>query len=211
VSVNYLVFDILNLDGQSLLRRGYDERRVLLEQTVTPDARSAVQVPAAFAGDFEAAYAASARLGLEGVMAKKHDSTYTAGKRSRSWIKVKHHLTQEVVIGGWRPGAGRRADGVGSLLLGVPEKGGLRYVGRVGTGFSDADLTSMGVRFEKLARKTSPFMEVPRDVERDARWLKPELVGEVEFAEWTGTGILRQPSWRGWRTDKSAADVVRES
>ncbi|MCU1477231.1 MAG: ATP-dependent ligase [Subtercola sp.] len=211
VGVHYLVFDILNLDGQSLVRRAYDERRALLEETVTSDARSAVQVPAAFAGDFEAAFAASAHLGLEGVMAKKHDSTYTAGKRSRSWIKIKHHLTQEVVIGGWRPGSGRRADGVGSLLLGVPENGGLRYVGRVGTGFSDADLTRMVARFAKLARKTSPFTEVPRDVERDARWLKPELVGEVEFAEWTESAHLRQASWRGWRTDKSATDVVRES
>ncbi|GGF26549.1 ATP-dependent DNA ligase [Subtercola lobariae] len=211
VAVHYLAFDILSLDGQSLLRHSYDERRVLLEETVRPDARSVVQVPAAFAGDFEAAFAASKTLGLEGVMAKKHESTYTAGRRSRSWIKIKHHLSQEVVIGGWRPGAGRRADGVGSLLLGVPENDGLRYVGRVGTGFSDAELSRMDARFEKLGRKTSPFIDVPRDVARDARWLTPELVGEVEFAEWTASNHLRQPSWRGWRTDKAVTDVVRES
>ena len=211
VGVHYLVFDVLNLDGHSLLRTSYDERRVTLEEAVRPDARSLVQVPAAFAGDFAAAFAASKSLGLEGVMAKKHESTYTAGRRSKSWIKVKHHLTQEVVIGGWRPGNGRRAEGVGSLLLGIPDDGGLRYVGRVGTGFSDAELDRLKTRVAALERKTSPFVEVPRDVAADAHWLKPELVGEVEFAEWTGSEHLRQPSWRGWRTDKSPSDVKRES
>ncbi|UFS59949.1 ATP-dependent DNA ligase [Subtercola endophyticus] len=211
VGVHYLVFDVLNLDGRSLLRQTYDDRRMALEETVKPDARSLVQVPAAFAGDFAAAFAASKSLGLEGVMAKKHESTYTAGRRSKSWIKVKHHLTQEVVIGGWRPGNGRRAEGVGSLLLGIPDDGGLRYVGRVGTGFSDADLDRLKQRVATLARTTSPFSDVPRDVAADANWLSPELVGEVEFAEWTGSDHLRQPSWRGWRTDKSPSDVKRES
>ncbi|MEF2975679.1 ATP-dependent DNA ligase [Subtercola sp. YIM 133946] len=211
VAVHYLVFDILNLDGQSMLRRSYDDRRVSLEQTVAPNARSLVQVPAAFDGDFAAAFAASKSLALEGVMAKKHESTYTAGRRSRSWIKVKHSSTQEVVIGGWRPGAGRRAGGVGSLLLGIPTDGGLEYVGRVGTGFSDRELDRMAAQFATMKRTTSPFAETPREVAADAHYITPSLVGEVEFAEWTASGHLRQPTWRGWRPDKSAADVVRES
>ncbi|RFA20355.1 ATP-dependent DNA ligase [Subtercola boreus] len=211
VSVHYLVFDQLHLDGSSLLGKSYDDRRTSLEASVTPDARSRVQVPQVFDGDFESAFESSRKLGLEGVMAKKHDSTYGVGRRSRSWIKIKHHLAQEVVVGGWRPGNGRRADSIGSLLLGIPDGDGLRYVGRVGTGFSDADLRRLSTTVKKLGRTSSPFTDAPREVAADAHWIEPTLVGEVEFAEWTAADHLRQPSWRGWRADKSPADVVRES
>jgi bifunctional non-homologous end joining protein LigD len=137
------------------------------------------------------------------------------GRRSRSWIKIKHHSTQEVVIGGWKPGNGRRAGGVGSLLMGVPSTEGLRYVGKVGTGFQDKDLDDMAERFTAIASSRSPFSAVQTDGvpsvdARDAHWLRPVLVGEVEFAEWTSTGRLRQPSWRGWRPDKSPDQVVPE-
>jgi bifunctional non-homologous end joining protein LigD len=191
------------------MKREYTERRELLENTVR--STGAIQVPPAFEGNIAAAMTTSRQLGLEGVMAKRRESTYSSGRRVRSWLKVKHHLTQEVVIGAWKPGAGNRSHRVGSLLMGIPEGDGLRYVGRVGTGFTDRDLEAMGTRFRRLERKTNPFNELPAADARDAHYLAPTLVGEVEFAEWTPTGKLRQPSWRGWRTDKEPGEVVAES
>jgi bifunctional non-homologous end joining protein LigD len=208
VPVHYMVFDIVSRGARSLVDEPYTERRAILEKTVRSS--GAVQVPAAFDGDLAAAMAASKNLGLEGVVAKRRDGTYLVGGRSRAWIKLKHHKTQEVVIGGWRPGSGRRTGEVGSLLMGVPDGRALRYVGRVGTGFGDADITELTATMEKLARKTTPFDDAPSDVARDAHWVSPTLVGEVEFAEWTSAGRLRQPSWRGWRVDKKPADVTRE-
>jgi bifunctional non-homologous end joining protein LigD len=205
---HYMIFDILEANGGSLAGRPYDERRSILNEVVESAGR--IQVPPAFDGDLDAAVASSLKLGLEGVMAKKRDSSYALGRRSRAWIKIKHHRTQEVVIGGWRPGQGRRASTVGSLLMGIPSEGGLRYVGRVGTGFGERELVELAGRLEKLERATSPFEEMPRPDERDARWVHPTLVGEVEFAEWTPTEKLRQPSWRGWRPDKSPRDVIQE-
>ena len=211
--VHFVAFDVLVVDrvegpATSLLTRRYDERRDIL-QSIASDGGT-LQVPPAFDGDLAAAIASSRELGLEGVMAKRVNSTYAAGRRSRAWLKIKHHRTQEVIIGGWRPGKGRRAGGVGSLLLGIPDADGLRYVGRVGTGFDDRELASLVVRLERLERTTTPFEDVPREDAADARWVTPKLVGEVEFAEWTATGRLRQPSWRGWRPDKSSADVAEE-
>lgn len=209
VPVQFLVFDILEHDGSSLVRLTYAERRNELERLVTPT--GPVQVPPAFEGDAEEALEASRQLRLEGILAKRLDSRYRPGLRSMNWVKVKHSFAQEVVVGGWRPGSGRRAGGVGSLLLGVPSGDGLEYVGRVGTGFSDAELAAIHRRLSGLSRKTSPFADVPRADASDANWVTPSLVGEVEFAEWTDTGRLRQPSWRGWRPDKSPADVRRET
>ena len=210
--VRFVIFDILemNLDGtsRSLVKRSYAERRELLESSV--ETGGSIDVPGAFEGDLDAAVASSIQLGLEGVMAKKVDSTYTQGKRSRAWVKIKNHRTQEVVIGGWRPGRGRRKDTIGSLLVGVPDGDDLRYVGRVGTGFDDAELASLRSKFSALERKTTPFTEVPGTDASDAVWVRPSLVGEVEFAEWTPTRRLRQASWRGWRPDKSPGEVVLE-
>jgi bifunctional non-homologous end joining protein LigD len=208
IPVQFMLFDILQAGGASVTGLPYDERRALLEETV--QSRDRIHVPPAFDGDLAAAIASSLQLGLEGIVAKKRDSTYALGRRSRAWIKIKHHRTQEVVIGGWRPGRGRRAATVGSLLMGIPAAGGLRYVGRVGTGFGERELTELTARLERLERKTTPFDDVPRADASDARWITPSLVGEVEFAEWTPTEKLRQPSWRGWRPDKKPGDVVRE-
>lgn len=207
--VRYFVFDLLETDGESMLAASYDQRRAALARTVRDT--GPVQVPPAFDGDAAAAIAASRSLRLEGVLAKRPDSRYIPGKRTRDWLKIKHHFTQEVVIGGWRPGKGRRAEQVGSLLMGVHDGAALRYVGRVGTGFSDRDLDELTRRLRSMARSTTPFDDVPKLEASDARWVSPRLVGEVEFAEWTATGRLRQPSWRGLRTDKTAADVVRET
>lgn len=207
--VRLLLFDVLEADGHELTRHGYTARRQALATVVDPG--GVIEVPDAVAGDFATALAESARRGLEGVVAKKRAAKYAEGRRSEAWLKVKHHATQEVVVGGWRPGSGRRAGGIGSLLLGVPGAEGLEYVGKVGTGFSDRDLDAVLAVLEPLRRETSPFVDVPRADARDAHWVRPSRVGEVRFAEWTVDGRLRQPSWRGWRDDKQPEDVVRET
>ncbi|MFF1573074.1 ATP-dependent DNA ligase [Leifsonia sp. NPDC058292] len=204
---HYMVFDLLELDDTSLRGDTYEDRRSALTDLLKPRKSDAVQVPPAFDGDLEHAIDSSRELNLEGVMAKLRDSTYSAGRRSRSWIKIKHHRTQEVVIAGWRPGNGRRANTVGALLLGIPDGDGLRYVGKVGTGFTDAVLDDLMKRLAEHPRKTSPLTDVPSLDARDAHWVRPELVGEVEFAEWTPTNRLRQPSWRGLRPDKRVDQV----
>ncbi|NRD27533.1 ATP-dependent DNA ligase [Frigoribacterium sp. VKM Ac-2836] len=206
--VKLLLFDVLRAEGRSLVEDEYDDRREVLERIV--EIGGPIDVPPAFEGDLEAAVTTSKHLRLEGVVAKRRDATYSAGRRSRAWIKMKHHQTQEVVIAGWRPGAGRRAGGVGSLLMGVPGDDGLHYVGRVGTGFTDRELDELLPSLRATERKTSPLVGVPAVDARDAHWVTPSRVGEVSIAEWTSTGRLRQPSWRGWRPDKSPDDVVRE-
>ncbi|MDQ1586083.1 MAG: bifunctional non-ous end joining protein LigD, partial [Actinomycetota bacterium] len=163
-------------------------------------------------GDGSAALAASEAQGLEGVVAKRRDSVYEPGRRGAAWIKAKHVRMQEVVIGGWKEGEGRRAGGIGSLLIGVhDEEGRLLFAGHVGTGFTARMLDDLAATLRKLERKTSPFDdEVPRSHAKDAHWVTPKLVGEVVFTEWTGTNRLRHPAWRGLRPDKDPADVVRE-
>ncbi|WP_291044299.1 ATP-dependent DNA ligase [Herbiconiux sp.] len=208
--VDLMLFDLLELDGESLMNRPWTSRRRILSETL-PESDGPVHVPPVFDGDVQHAVAASRELGLEGVMAKRRESRYSPGRRTRTWLKIKHTATQEVVVVGWRPGKGRRAAQVGSLLLAVPDaEGTLSYAGRVGTGFSERDLEEVTARLARMERKTPPLGDVPAVDARDARWVTPRLVGEVEFAEWTDTGRLRQPSWRGWRPDKAAADVVRE-
>ena len=203
-----MVFDILELDGRSLVREPYERRRELLEKTVRGVIGGRVQVPPTFDGDLDAALSTSRALKLEGVVAKRHGSVYQPGRRSHTWLKIKLHLSQEVVIAGWRPGQGRRDGGIGSLLVGVPTEDGLRYVGRVGSGLNDKQLSEMEKLLRPLARRDNPLVEVPREDARDAHWVDPELVGEVIYTELTGPGRLRHPVWKGLRTDKTPADVV---
>lgn len=240
IPVHYLLFDLLERRGHSLMPEFYDARREALAGLLAATADGArIQVPPALEGDYADALRTSRMLGLEGIVAKRRTAAYSPGRRSRAWIKVKHTLMQEVVIGGWRPGTGNRADTVGALLLGIPRAGvsghavsgeavsgvrgpgepddgmlgvgqaagGLVYVGRVGTGFSERDLAAALTLLQPLTAPESPFLEVPRLDARDAHWVQPVLVGEVEFGEWTKAGRLRHPSWRGWRTDKEAGDV----
>lgn len=209
-SVVYLVFDVLYLDDESLLDSTYAERReVLLDLEI---AGPHWQTPPTFEGLAGPAMEVSAAQNLEGVVAKRLDSTYEAGRRSHAWIKVKHVRTQEVVIGGWRPGEGAREGMLGSVLCGVYEGTRLRYVGRVGSGFDHRKLVEMRRKLAPLARETSPFDgPLPRLDARGAHWVEPELVGEAAFALWTPDGRLWHPTWRGLREDKSPQDVVRES
>lgn len=210
VPVTYLVFDLLYLAGRELLSLPYVSRRELLDSL---DLRSARwDVPPYFSGGGAAVLELSRSHRLEGVVAKRLDSVYEPGRRSRSWIKVKTFRTQEVVIGGWRPGKGSRGATLGSLLVGVPGAQGLDYVGRVGTGFTERMLAHLLAVLRPLERPTSPFTDtVPAVDARDARWVEPRLVGEVAFGHWTADGRLRHPSWRGLRPDKDPREVVRES
>ncbi|MFF2243018.1 ATP-dependent DNA ligase [Arthrobacter sp. NPDC058130] len=204
--VRLMLFDLLSEAGEDLRRLPLGERRRRLELFFRPSA-APVELSGVIDGDAVHILESVAELGLEGVMAKRSDGRYV-GQRSRSWLKLKIERTQEVVVGGWRPGRGERGDSVGSLLLGIPDGSKLRYVGRVGSGFSDRELKELRQQLDALPRKTSPFREVPRADAADANWVSAKLVGEVTFGEWTGTGKLRHPVWRGWRLDKTPADVV---
>jgi bifunctional non-homologous end joining protein LigD len=205
-----MLFDILELNGQSLIKKTYEERRELLENLIPAEPGSRIQVPPIFDGDLLAAKETADLLRLEGVVAKRRNSIYQPGRRTHTWLKIKLHRAQEVVIGGWREGKGRRGGGVGSLLMGMPTEAGLHYVGRVGSGFNDRQLDDIQAKLEKLSRKTPPFIDVPREDARDAHWVTPSLVGEVTYGELTEPGRLRHPVWRGLRPDKSPDEVVWE-
>ncbi len=208
VEVKFFAFDVLEASGATLIGEPYEKRRALLREIV--EDRGPIVVPPDGGSDLDAAIATSRKLGLEGVIAKRRGSPYRVGRRSRDWLKIKHTLTQEVVIGGWRPGAGARAATLGALLLGIPADGGLRYVGRVGSGFTDRDLADLRSRLDRLDRATPPLDGVPDADAADAHWVTPKLVGEVEYAEITSDGRLRAATWRGLRPDKTPADVTLE-
>jgi bifunctional non-homologous end joining protein LigD len=206
--VTYLVFDLLAVDGEDLLDVPYAERRERLDALGASGSRWGATPW--FAGGGQTIAAASLENGLEGVVAKRLDSAYRPGVRGPEWIKVKNFRTQSVVVGGWRPGKGRRAGGVGSLLFGVhDDEGRLVYAGHVGTGFTDKALREVEALF--TPRKSAPFDgTLPREVTRDAQWVEPTLVGEVAYGVWTADGRLRHPSWRGLRDDIEPEDVVVE-
>ncbi|PCE15918.1 ATP-dependent DNA ligase [Microbacterium sp. SZ1] len=205
----YMVFDLLRLDGHDLSSLPLSQRRTLLED-VLADLDAPLQVPPVF-DDVDAALAASDEFGLEGVVVKDPRSRYRAGQRSPSWLKLKNTRMQEVVIVGIRPGKGDREGTFGSLLLAVPNGGRLRYVGRVGTGFTDRMLRDLLARLAPLRVEDAPLDGVPAPDASDALWVRAELVGEVEFANWTPDGVLRHARWRGLRPDKSPDEVVIEN
>ncbi|NDK88591.1 ATP-dependent DNA ligase [Gordonia desulfuricans] len=209
LTLKLYLFDILYLNGTSLLRTPWEQRRALLE-ALAPAFRHSrhVEVPPLLGGDGAAAMAHSREHHLEGVVAKRRTSTYQQGRRTSTWLKHKNWSDIEVVIGGWRPGNGNRAHTIGSLLLGLPEETGLRYVGRVGTGFTDAGLAALAAELEPLRISRSPFLDkLDRPVAANAVWVLPKIVGEVQFMDWTSTGHLRHPSWRGIRRDKLPGDL----
>jgi bifunctional non-homologous end joining protein LigD len=231
VKVDLMLFDVVALAGEPVTDRTYDERHDLLEQVVRP--KRPVHVPPAFEGDLDAAIETSRELRLEGILAKRRNSAYAAGRRSRHWLKLKHSRMQEVVVVGWRPmhAGGARADDrtMGALLLALPEPaadgggtddgGGLRYVGKVGTGFREKERREIASRLRSIERATPPLDGVPRIEARYTRWVTPRLVGEVEYADWTADPTdpdlvaearLRAAVWRGWRDDRDPADIVVE-
>jgi len=208
VPVHYNLFDVLYQGQDVLTGRPYTERRARLEDLGLDS--GPFRTPPWHRGGGDKVLAESITKGLEGVVGKPLSSAYHPGQR-RDWIKIKNVKQQEVIICGWAPGEGRRADLIGSLLLGVYDGDRLRYVGHVGTGFTDAMLADLAEQLRPLGRETSPFgTKIPSQAARDAHWTEPSLVGEVSFAEWTSDGILRQPSWRGLRIDKEPAEVHRE-
>ena len=204
-----LLFDILYLNGKQLLDVPWSQRRQLLDELAPLFAKSPyTEVPALLEGSGADAVAHSREHNYEGVVAKLRTSVYQQGRRSTQWRKHKNWNDIEVVIGGWRPGNGNRADTIGSLLLGLPEATGLRYVGRVGTGFTDAQLRALADELEPLRIRMCPFIDaLDRPVASTATWVLPKLVGEVRFMDWTSTGHLRHPSWRGIRRDKLPGDL----
>jgi bifunctional non-homologous end joining protein LigD len=206
--VTYVIFDLLWLDGHSVMGLPYEQRRELLAALDLNGERW--QTPEHIVAEGTALLAASAEQGLEGVVAKRLDSTYEPGIRSGAWVKVKRVGRQELVVGGWIPGKGKRTDTIGALLLGVYEPDGvLRYVGRVGSGFSERELARLKRLLAPLARESSPFSAGERPP-REARFCEPQLVAEVEFASWTDAGSLRAPVYKGLREDKRPQDVVPE-
>jgi bifunctional non-homologous end joining protein LigD len=209
--IAYEVFDVLEVEGEPLVDLPLAERRRRLEQLLDRRNRT-VRLSEAFE-DGRALYEAARAQGLEGVVAKRADSPYRQGKRTREWLKIKTHGRQEFVIAGYTRGQGRRAGRFGSLVLGVWRGHELAYAGNCGTGFTDRDIDELLARLRPLEQKQSPFAVVPKmpKVKRsDVVWVKPELVCEVEFVEWTHDGRLRAPSFQGLREDKPARDVRRE-
>ncbi|MBZ0271095.1 DNA ligase D [bacterium] len=208
----YFVFDALHLDGYDLTGAPLSERKRALAAIVPPsDSNAIVRFGGHIEGQGGAVYDNACRLGLEGIVSKRADASYAAGKRTRTWVKVKCTHRQEFVIGGFtEPGGSRQ--GFGALLVGYHNDGGdLVYAGRVGTGFDDKTLKNLASTLSNIERKTSPFAgELSRADKKGAHFVTPNLVAEVAFTEWTKDGVLRHPSYQGLRADKSAADVVRE-
>jgi bifunctional non-homologous end joining protein LigD len=203
--VVFCVFDLLELDGEDLTGLPLRERRTRLTKAVRP--KAGLQVSEAWRGDSERRFADACRSGWEGLIAKQADAPYVAG-RSRDWLKLKCAWEQELVVGGFTDPAGSRTD-FGALLVGYYEQGRLRYAGKVGTGYSAATLRTLGTRLRALETSESPFVDA-RPVPRGTHWVRPELVAQIGFAEWTREGRLRQPRFLGFRDDKRPRDVVRE-
>jgi bifunctional non-homologous end joining protein LigD len=207
---SFLAFDVLYLVGRSTIGLTYDERRSLLDALQLAGGTFAappsfVDVPGS------EVLAISVEQGLEGVIAKRRDSPYSPGQRTSQWIKVKNVRTQEVVIGGWAEGKGELAGALGALLLGIPDGDGLVYAGKVGTGFSEQARAELLIDLRAIAQDASPFTRaLSRPEAALAHFVRPELVGEVRYVEWTHDGHLRHPSWRGLRADKEPSEVVRE-
>ena len=201
--VVYVIFDLLHLDGEDLMGLPYEERRRRLEALGLSG--PAWQTPAFHRGDGKALLQATRERGLEGVVAKRLDSPYEPGRRSGGWIKVKNVHTEDFVIGGWMPGEGRRRERLGALLVGRREPdGGLRYAGRVGTGFTEQVLDDLMARLRPLERGDSPFDS--GSVPKGARFTEPRLRAEVEYRERTRAGILRAPSFKGLRATPELRD-----
>ena len=204
--VTYVIFDLLYLEGRSTMPLPYEDRREVLEALELEG--PAWRTPAYHHGEGTVLLKATRELGIEGVVAKRLDSPYEPGRRTSGWIKVKNVCLQDVVIGGWTPGEGGRSSSLGALAVGVMDDGRLVYVGKVGTGFTERTLAMLGRELEPLRRPDSPFDG--RQPPKGTVFVEPRLVASVEFREWTKSGTLRAPSFKGLRPDKDPQDCVRE-
>ena len=206
IPVVLAIFDLLYLDGRDLMRLPYEERRARLDELGLEG--PAWRTPAAHPGEGTALRAATEQQGLEGIVAKRLDSPYEPGRRSPRWLKIKDKRRQELVIGGWIPGEGKRETTIGALLVGfhTPE-GTFRFGGRVGTGFTQKALRELEERLEPLRRRTSPFDGGPKPP-KGSVFVEPELVCEVEYTEWTDEMVLRHPAFKGLR-EPSDEGVLR--
>jgi bifunctional non-homologous end joining protein LigD len=203
----YFAFDLLHRDGYDLTRAALEDRKAALADLLV-GAPPAVRYSAHVVGSGREFFDKACGLSLEGIVSKRRDAPYEAG-RGRSWLKVKCLRRQEVVIGGFTDPEGSRA-GLGALLVGVHDKdGSLAYAGKVGTGYTEKVLKDLRRRLDALEQPACPFQSRPKGV-GTPHWVKPELVAEVAFTEWTGDGKMRHPSFQGLRADKPARDVVRE-
>ena len=204
----YEVFDLLHLDGRSLLDEPLEERRRLLADVLRPDSR--VRLSEHVEADGIAFFEAARERDLEGIMAKDRHSPYVPGARSMAWQKVKIRPEQELVVGGWVKGTGKAVD-LGALLVGVYEDGGLQYAGKIGAGFTTTNRAELLAAVSPLATEAPPFATPPpRPAGKDAQWLRPELVIRAEFAGWTGDGLVRQASYKGIELEKDPNKVIRE-
>ncbi|HEY7874285.1 MAG TPA: non-homologous end-joining DNA ligase [Actinomycetota bacterium] len=210
--VLFVAFDLLYLDGKSLLSRPLEERKEILSDLVIPN--ECVQVSTSVRGEGTALFEAARAQNLEGIVAKRASCPYTPGKRSRDWLKIKTIYDADVVVAGWSAGEGARSSSFGALIVGAYDDRGLRFVGLVGTGFSDRTLDDLVPQLKELEVPEMPFVDDPRKLTsgrfgkpiRDARWVRPELVASVEFRELTSAGKLRAPSFKGLSSDKAPED-----
>jgi bifunctional non-homologous end joining protein LigD len=206
----YQAFDVIYLDGYSLVKTPLIERKAVLEKLLTPDkSNGQLRYSDHVTGSGAEFFRQACEYGIEGIVSKLAMSPYES-TRNKNWLKVKCHKRQEFVVVGYTPSK-NNFPGFGSLILGVYENGNLVYTGRVGTGFSIKQRVELQQKLDRIVQKTMPFGVKPKDPGlREARWTKPKFVAEVEFTEWTGDGAVRHPSFKGLRADKKPADVVRE-
>ncbi|MGA8534898.1 MAG: non-homologous end-joining DNA ligase [Candidatus Tumulicola sp.] len=204
-ALTFAAFDLIYADGRDLRKTPLEERKTLLERMIADD--EVVLYSKHVVGKGSSLFAIAQERNLEGIVGKKRDSLYQE-RRSREWVKIKAQLRAEFVVGGWTDPRGSRK-GFGALLLGAYDGSSLRYAGNVGTGFSTKALRELHARLLQLARKTSPF-DTPVEGSLKAHWVKPELVVEVRFTEWTRDLLLRHPAYLGLRPDKAARSVTLE-
>lgn len=220
-SIFFYAFDLLQLNGRDLKKESLATRKALLEKLLT-NVPAILRYSASLEGNATHLLKQARKLGLEGLIAKRKESVYETGRRSGAWIKLKLHQQQEFVIGGCTAPSGSRRH-FGALLVGYQENKGLRFSGKVGTGFNESLLRSLHERFQQLEIPDCPFENLPEkklgrygqgitaSVMKKCRWLKPSLVCQVKFSEWTRDGKLRQPVFLGLREDKDAKEVIRET
>ena len=205
----YFVFDLLRMNGETLESRPLEERKALLKRLVGSRSTGRIRFSEHIDGNGQAFFSEACRAGLEGIVSKRRDQPYRAGRHG-GWVKTKCVQRQEFVIGGFTDPEGMRA-GIGALLIGYYDSGQLVFCGKVGTGFTHKLALELRARLERIEQTTCPFPSPPAGrLGRNAHWVKPELVCEVEFTEWTSDGKIRHPSFQGLRSDKNPKEIIRE-